>query len=119
MSTLADLLAEPDSWSDRDALVAAIVAELGAAHGVAERIATNLADTEHARGRHHRASEAGDDVVQGIAAAIYSLELDDPPRVERYLRQTLHVASELATELQADRPLQRSAPAHVTGRRML
>lgn len=117
MSTLADLLAEPDSWSDRDALVAAIVAELGAAEGVAERIAATLADTERARGRHHRVSEASDDVVQGLTAAVYALELDDRPRVDRYLRQTLHVASELVTELHVDRGPRRSAPAHVTGRR--
>ena len=117
MSTLADLLSDPASWNDRDTLVTAIVADLAVEETVARQIAARLADTEQTQQRRRQASEAGDDVVQGLTAAVYALELDDRPRAESYLRRTLHVASELVTELQADRACLRSAPAHITGRR--
>ncbi|WP_323793060.1 hypothetical protein [Nocardioides sp.] len=116
MSTLADLLSDPATWTDRTALVAAIVADLGVDDAVARTIAARLAETELTQQRRRQVTEAGDDVVQGLTAAVYALELDDRPRAETYLRQTLYVASELVTELNADRAFLRSAPAHLTTR---
>lgn len=69
--------------------------------------------------RRRQASEINDNVVQGLTAAIYALELEDHPRVGHYLRQTLESASQMMTDLleqgsgdeDADRALVRSAPA--------
>ncbi len=81
-----------------------------------EEAAIRLGD---ARLRRRQASEINDNVVQGLAAAIYALELDDRPRVNRYLRQTLESASRMMSDLldqdagdeSADRALVRSTPA--------
>lgn len=72
-----------------------------------------------ARLRRRQASEINDNVVQGLAAAIYALELEDLPRVTRYLSQTLESASRMMSDLldrdagddSADRALVRSTPA--------
>ena len=69
--------------------------------------------------RRRQASEINDNVVQGLTAAIYALELGDQERVGGYLRQTLAAASRMMTDLLedvatdegADRALVRSAPA--------
>lgn len=81
-----------------------------------EEAAIRLGD---ARLRRRQATEINDNVVQGLTAAIYALELDDQPRVSRYLRQTLESASRMmsdlldqdAVDLSADRALVRSTPA--------
>lgn len=120
MSTLVDLLCEPTSWSDRDALVSAIAADLDVPTAVALRIAANLADREEALDRRHQASEAVDDIAQGLAAALYALELDDRPRVEHYLRRTLNVASGLLSDLVdsgCDNAFRRSRSSDLADRR--
>lgn len=68
--------------------------------------------------RRRQASEINDNLVQGLTAAIYALELDDIERVGGYLRQTLASASRMMTDLleeqydeHDDRALVRSAPA--------
>jgi hypothetical protein len=134
-STLAELLSDPGSWRDRDAVVRAVVAELAVDATTAGTIADTLADrgersaaqaveTTAAERRLRRATELNDTVVQGLAAAVYALELDDRPRLERYLRQTLATASHVATELVVDdvdergtvHALVRSVPASLTTR---
>lgn len=85
-----------------------------------EQAAIRLGD---ARLRRRQASEINDNVVQGLAAAVYALELDDHPRLDRYLRQTLEAASQMMTDLleqddvdeSADRALVRSTPASLEG----
>lgn len=72
--------------------------------------------------RRRQASEINDNVVQGLTAAVYALELDDQPRAGSYLRQTLQAASQMMTDLleqepggvhSVDRALVRSAPANL------
>ena len=81
-----------------------------------EEAAIRLGD---ARLRRRQASEINDNVVQGLTAAIYALELEDHPRVNRYLQSTLESASQMMSDLldqdagdeSADRALVRSTPA--------
>lgn len=135
MSTLARMLSDPESWRDREALACAIETELDVEESEALSIASTLAHTDQvlagqareeaalrlgdARLRRRAASEINDNVVQGLAAAVYALELGNQPLVGRYLRQTLQAASQMMTDLleqgytdqDADQTLLRSAPA--------
>ena len=134
-SSLAELLSDPATWCGREALARAVADELGVDPTVAEVVAGTLADNEQARREalarladahlsRRQASEIHDNVVQGLTATVYALELDDRPRVDHYLHQTLSAASELmsnlieerAGDLDADQALVRSAPASLTVR---
>jgi PAS domain S-box-containing protein len=51
------------------------------------------------RMRRQAALEINDNVVQGLTAALYSLELDDTAAVSGYVRRTLDAAQRLITDL--------------------
>lgn len=83
-----------------------------------EEAAIRLGD---ARQRRRQAAEIHDNVVQGLAAAVYALELDDHERLDRYLRTTIEAASQMMSVLleqddvgeSADPALVRSSPANL------
>jgi PAS domain S-box-containing protein len=72
---------------------------------ITERVRAEEARERHAgreqeeRMRRHAALEINDVVVQGLTAALYSIEIDDGEAVRLYLRRTLDAAQRLITDL--------------------
>lgn len=73
-----------------------------------------VAEQAHARAqaRRQQAVEINDNVVQGLTAALYALELEDLPRCTAYLTQTLEAARRMMGDLvDPQDPLVRTTPA--------
>jgi hypothetical protein len=59
----------------------------------------HAAQVQTERMRRQTALELNDTVVQGLTAALYALELEDPDKVSGFVRQTLHAARAIITDL--------------------
>jgi PAS domain S-box-containing protein len=59
----------------------------------------HAAQVQTERMRRQAALELNDTVVQGLTAALYALELEDPDKVSGFVRQTLHAARAIITDL--------------------
>lgn len=96
LATNGQVIMGPDGAPERMRGTCVDITERVLAQRAHERSAVRLAEAQE---RRRQAAELHDDVVQGLTAALYAMELGDAPRARQHLDETLAEAKRIIGEL--------------------